>query len=72
MASLHASLYHGLLFFGLFEVFGIHLLDMSRREVRSAIESEEFSNFSGLILSTHNDIFPNWHYFISILSYDRS
>ena len=56
MASLHASLYHGLLFFELVEVFGIHLLDMSRKEEgRSAIESEEFSNFSGLMLSTHKE-----------------
>ena len=41
IASLQSSLYHGLLFFGLVEVFGMHfsLISISE-EVKSAIRSE--------------------------------
>ena len=51
MASLHSSLYHGLLFFGFVEVFGILLLEISRREeVKSSRGSKEFLNLSILRL----------------------
>ena len=42
MASLHSSVYHGLLFVGFVKVFGIHLEDISiREEVKSDKGSEE-------------------------------
>ena len=56
MASLHSSLYHGLLFYGFVEVFGILLLEISRREeVKSSRGSKELLNLSILRLSSHNE-----------------
>ena len=56
IASLHSSLYHGLLFVGFVEVFGIHLEDISiREEVKSDKGSEESLKFSKVILSAHKD-----------------
>ena len=54
IASLHSSLYHGLLFVGFVEVFGIHLVDISmREEVKSDKGSEESLKLSKLIVSVH-------------------
>ena len=56
MASLHSSLYHGLIFVGFVEVFGIHLEDISIREaVKSDKGSEESFELSTIIVSVHKD-----------------
>ena len=47
MASLHSSLYHGLLFFGFVEVFGILLLAMSRREDDDEFRFNDASTHEG-------------------------
>ena len=54
IASLQSSLYHGLLFVGFVEVFGIHLEDISIREkVKSDKGFEESLKFSVDILFEH-------------------
>ena len=47
MASLHSSLYHGLLFFGFVEVFGILLLEISRREDDDEFRFNDASTHEG-------------------------
>ena len=51
---LQSLLYHGLLFFGFVKVFGIHLSDISIREVKSVTRSEELLKLSMLKSCSHN------------------
>ena len=54
-AFLQSLLYHGLLFFGFVEVFGIHLSDIFiREEVKSVTRSEELLKLSMLKSCSHN------------------
>ena len=74
MASLQSSLYHGLLFVGFVEVFGIILLEISRREeVKSSRGSKELLNLFILRLQRiMSDTIPNLLYLVSTLRCDRS